>query len=207
MTVKRSVLSGVLISGVVLLSAGVAAAQDGGGPPGRMIAPRPLPPPPSFDSNLQAGEAVVARWDLARDASNAQYVMAQTTNAQGNQQCVIAALVGRAWVVDRTDLAADTETPALCFTAARVANRWVFAKWSLGGSGDGARRTNDSAVEFVSIVNGRFARVYQGAVDAFSYVSGGAALSFTGQRNRPVMLTWAADGNTLAAPSRSPRRR
>jgi hypothetical protein len=166
-----------------------------------MIAPRPLPPPPTFESNLQNGEVIVARWDLARDASNGTYVMAQTRNAQGNVQCVIATIVNRAWVVDRSDMAADSDSPALCFSAARVVNRWVFAKWNLGGSGDGAQRTNESSVELVAIVGGRFTRVYQGAGNAFSLLVSGAFVSLQGPRNRPVNLQWAADGNTLVAPT------
>lgn len=203
-----SVSCGVLISGVLFAS--VATAQDAGASQAAG-APRPAimrPPPPllPFEANIARGATIVARWDLTPDSTNTRYVLAQTRSAEGHIDCVIAAVVNNAWVIDRRELSTDTDAPNLCFSAIRVANRWVFAKWNLGGYGDGARRVNESQIELVALVQGRFARVHQSDVTSYTLLFSGAQLVLPVTARRNAVLSWAADGNSLveARPARPP---
>lgn len=200
----------------VLAFASVAsaqAAQPTSGPTAG--APRPAvmrPPPPllPFESNFARGATAVARWDLANDSTNTRYVMAQTRASNGDQECVLGAVVNNTWVVDRWSIEQTVDTPTICFSGVQVGNRWVFAKWTLGGHGDGAQRVNEGGVELVALVQGRFARVYQANVSSWTMLSSASLLQMPVSRTRTVSLTWAPDNSALVefrAPGRTPPRR
>jgi hypothetical protein len=163
-----------------------------------------------FESNFARGATVVARWDVANDSTNTRYVMAQTRAANGDQECVLGAVVNNTWVVDRWSIEQTVDTPTICFSGVQVGNRWVFAKWSLGGHGDGAQRVNEGGLELVALVQGRFARVYQANLSSWMMLSSASLLQLPLSRTRTVSLTWAPDNSALVefrAPGRTPPRR
>ncbi len=165
-------------------------------------APRPAvmrPPPPllPFEANLARGATVVAKWDLAADSTNTRYVMAQSRASNGDQECVVGAVVNNSWVVERWAVEQTVDTPTVCFSAVQVANRWVFAKWTLGGYGDGAQRVDEGGLELMALVQGRFARVFQSPVSSWTLLSSASLLQVPASRTRTVSLTWSPDSSAL----------
>jgi hypothetical protein len=207
-----------LTAAAVTLALSVVAvaqsARDAGAPPprdGSVVAQpaggvRPVSRG-TFESTLSRGTTLVARWDLPADSTGASFVLAQTRAADGDRKCVLASLVSGAWVTHAAEEPTDTVPPTQCFSAARVANRWVFARWNLGGSGDGPRRQNDSSVSLVALVGGQFSEVYTSAVQGFSLLASNAQLRLDLGRNRSALLVWSADGRSLvvAPPARRGR--
>lgn len=193
-----------------------ASAQAAQGQAG-VSAPRPAvmrPPPPllPFEANLARGATVVARWDLATDSTNTRYVMAQSRTSSGDQECVVGAVVNNSWVVERWAVEHTLDTPTICFSAVQVANRWVFAKWTLGGYGDGPNRVNEGGVELMALVQGRFARVFASEAWSWTMLNSASLLQFPVSRTRTVSLTWSPDNSALVEfraprPARAPTRR
>jgi hypothetical protein len=109
----------------------------------------------------------------------------------------VGAVVNNSWVVERWAVDQSTDTPSICFSAVQVANRWVFAKWTLGGSGDGAQRVNEGGVELMALVQGRFARVFQSAASSWTLLSSASLLQMPLSRTRTVSLTWSPDNSAL----------
>jgi hypothetical protein len=208
-------LTAAAVTLALSLVAVAQSARDAGAPPARdggpaaqsgISAVRPVARG-TFESTLSRGTTLVARWDLPADSTGASFVLAQTRGADGDRKCIVASLVSGAWVTHAAEEPTDIDSPTLCFSAARVANRWVFARWNLGGSGDGARRVNESSVSLVGLVGGQFSEVYTSAVQGYSMLVSNAQLVLDLGRNRRAVLGWSADGRTLvvAPPARRGR--
>lgn len=165
---------------------------------------------PAVESALDAGETVLVRWEPARDATNTQFVVAQTRATDQRFYCIVAALNNGAWVLHRSEMQFGGDAPNECFSAALVNNRWVFASWNLGGSGDGRDRVDESSVSFESFIGGRFVTVGGIASHQLSVLRGGATLTLLDDRNRPLSFAWNAAATALTAVpdrARSARRR
>ncbi len=159
---------------------------------------------PTFESALPAGTTVQARWETPADSTGASFVLAQTAHGT-DLACVAATLVGNAWVIQSTDKLPTDDDPLTCLSAVRVNNRWAIARWNLGGSGDGASRVNESALDLDGLVNGRITRVWTGAVNGFALLPSGPQLSLWHISPGNEILEWSADGAHLA-PRRAPAR-
>lgn len=164
---------------------------------------------PTFESTLPAGTTVQARWETPADSTGTSFVLAQTVHGT-DLACVAATFVNGAWVTQSTDKLPTDDDPLTCLSAVRVNNRWAFARWNLGGSGDGANRVNESALDLYALVNGRIAQVWTGAVNGFSLLSSGPQLSLWHVSPGNEVLEWTADGAHLAprrpaAPARPAR--
>lgn len=204
-----STLATLAVSAFASVASAQAAQGQAAGAP-RPAVMRPPPPLLPFESNFARGATAVARWDLANDSTNTRYVMAQTRASNGDQECIVGAVVNNAWVVDRWSIDQTVETPTICFSAVQVGNRWVFAKWTLGGYGDGAQRVDQGGVDLVALVQGRFTRVFQSSASSWTMLNSASLLQMPVSRTRTVSLTWAPDNSALVeyrAPGRTPPRR
>ncbi len=85
----------------------------------------PAPTHPPFESRLEAGFRVVARWDLPPDRSGVPIALAQVVrSAPGvadEVKCVVAWLRDGALQVELDDDQAFVDTPAACLSAGRLA--------------------------------------------------------------------------------------
>ncbi|MBL8604208.1 MAG: hypothetical protein JNK72_19935 [Myxococcales bacterium] len=163
---------------------------------------------PSFESALPAGSVVAARWELPADASATPMVLAQVRQGT-DHRCVAGALVANRWVLQSVDQLPDEANPILCLSAARVANRWVIARWSLGGSGEGRNRQNESSLELLALVNNQLRPVWSGAVNTFALLPSGPFLSLASLSPGREVLVWSADNSRLVPQARNtptPRR-
>lgn len=174
--------------------------------------PAPTPPPtarpaarPTFESALPAGVTVSARWDLPADSTSTPMVLAQTVHDQTEFACVAGAFVDGAWQLQTAPKEPGDDDPARCLSAARVDNRWVVARWTLGGSGDGPNRVNESAVEFFALVANRFQSVWRGDAIEFMPLYSGAQLDLRRISTHHELLSWSPDHAHLVAPARPAR--
>lgn len=192
MNARTSLLAGALASAFAVSS----AAQT-------------PPPRPPLEPSLPAGFRLDARWDLAPDTLNTPVVLGHVVrSAPGvadEHRCFVAWLVRGGWQVSDSPSALGDD-PADCLSAARVDGRWVFGRWTLGGSGDGRQRSNDSEVALWSLVGGRLQRVAAVAVLRFGRLGGGDMIDLRELSPRREMLVWNAD-HTALVPRPAPARR
>jgi hypothetical protein len=189
---------GLAVALATLSAVGIAHAQ-----PQRI--PAPPSARPSFESALPAGTTITARWDLPADSTATPIVLAQTVHDETELACVAGAFVNGAWVLQTAAKEPADDNPVNCLSAARVDNRWVVARWTLGGWGDGPHRVNESSVEFFALVANRFQSVWSGAATEFFPLYSGAQLDLRRISPRHELLSWSPDHTRLVVPAPAAR--